>query len=297
MRTPILKPKMIIEYVFLYPFYPSRSAFSRKWDAVFRASVWNTVILFYLQMVLFFFQKDFQCHPRSLVLLLKSPHNLELYQTLSSVSIILIIPVSISFFRFPRSFQVCFSCYWFSLFTTSALFAASDEGFNVASITFLILEVIICSVSKLDLTQSSPTHCLFLWFNHPLKVMKDVILETCLQTSCLWLADGISLKEVIDCLSMMHQNARQVLLSIISLSLCPSLPVHLSKLQAQYGCALNYSDTQQGQREWNSPHAVAASKISLTQMTSSFTGWVVSWVSDADWGIKRHRPQSHWSWQ
>ena len=77
---------------------------------------------------------------------------------------------------------------------------------------------------------------------------------------------------------MMHQNARQVLLSIISLSLCPSLslPVHLWKLQAQDGCALNSSDTQLGLREWIVSPAVAASKNSLREMTSPFTGWVKS---------------------
>ena len=66
-----------------------------------------------------------------------------------NISIILIIPhTCIFFFCFPTSFQVCFSCYWFSLFSMSALFfAASDDGSNVALITFLILEVIIYSVS------------------------------------------------------------------------------------------------------------------------------------------------------
>lgn len=90
-------------------------------------------------------------------------------------------------------------------------------------------------------------------------------------------ADGISLKEVIDC--SFHDASECKAGSSrhhLSISLSLSLPVHLWKLQAQYGCALNYSDTQQGLREWNSPHAVAASKISLTQMTSSFTGWVKS---------------------
>ena len=90
-------------------------------------------------------------------------------------------------------------------------------------------------------------------------------------------ANGISLKELIDCsfhdVSECKVGSSQHHLSI-PLSL--SLPVHLWKLQAQYGSTLNYSDTQQRLREWNGPHVVTASKNSLTEMTSPFTGLVKS---------------------
>ena len=89
-------------------------------------------------------------------------------------------------------------------------------------------------------------------------------------------ANGISLKELIDCSFQDASECKVGSQHHLSISLSLSLPVHLWKLQAQYGCALNYSDTQQRLREWNGPHVVAASKNSLTEMTSPFTGWVNS---------------------
>ena len=127
------------------------------------------VIPLYLQTVLFFFfQKDFL----GVILdvwfcFLKTPRQPWADQTLSPISIILIIPHTCIFF-FISLGQVCFSCYWCSLLTISALFfATSDEGFNVAPITFLILEVML-NVTRI----LSHLHCLFLWFNYPLKFMK-----------------------------------------------------------------------------------------------------------------------------
>ena len=116
----------------------------------------------------FFFSERFsRCHSWCLVLFLKDPSS-TLSWSNSLTHIYHFNNPSYLYFFFISLGQVCFSCYWCSLLTISALFfATSDEGFNVAPITFLILEVML-NVTRI----LSHLHCLFLWFNYPLKFMK-----------------------------------------------------------------------------------------------------------------------------